>query len=146
MSNKNFINAYYFSIIPIMYYSVMKEREEMGCNKFSVEKQCNELNSVFLKNTQPLKNDSKEILTGKLLKLLSIYQGSAVWRRCYIIATAMFFIIRIFAPDIKDEFAIAMHLLFVAVLYFYHNYLNYHLYRLAKNIGEDIVAKINKMK
>jgi hypothetical protein len=49
-------------IICIFLYAILKEREELGCYRFSIAKQCDDNNSVYVINTKMEDGDTKEIL------------------------------------------------------------------------------------
>lgn len=49
-------------IICILIYAILKEREELGCYRFSIAKQCEDNNSIYLLNTKMENGDTKEIL------------------------------------------------------------------------------------
>ncbi len=133
----------YFGIIMLIFiYSILKEREEFGCSKFSIKKQCDESKSIYFNNTYPLTTDNKKILIKKLKSLLSMHLKYAVWRKCFIITTVIIFITKCIDIEIKYEFLIGLHLIILGILYFYHNYLNFHIYRIASNIGSKILKML----
>jgi len=123
-------------------YSILKEREEMGCRSFSIKKHCLEKNSLYFKDTYPLITDNKNILYNKLISLLSIHEKAGIWRKCLIIATIIIFFIKLYMKDISDQNIIVLHILIICILYFYHNFMNFHYYRIAKNISFDIIDKL----
>lgn len=138
-----FTTKIYFGIIMLIFiYSIFKEREEYGCSEFSIKKQCDELKSIYFTNTYPLTTDNKKTLIKKLKSLLSIHQKYAVWRKCFIIATVIIFMTKCINIEIKYEFLISLHLIILGILYFYHNYLNFHIYRIAYNIGSKILEML----
>lgn len=137
----NIFNKVYFSIIIIIFiYALFKERNEFGCSSnFSVKKHCNDLDSVYLKGTQPSNSDTKEVLIKKLKSILSIHLKYAVWRKCFIIATVIIFFTKGLTPDIKPQTLIGLHLITLSIIYFYHNFMNFHVYRLADKVGTSIL-------
>ncbi len=138
-----FTTKIYFGMsIFILIYSILKEREEYGCSGFSIKKQCDELKSIYFNNTYPLPTDNKKTLIIKLKKLLSFHSNCAVWRKCFIIATVIIFIIRCINTEIKYESLISLHLTIIGILYFYHNYLDFHIYRVADDIGSKILEML----
>ena len=67
-----FKNTYLLSIPIVLIYSFLKEREEFGCKGWTIKKQCNELESVYLRGTQYKKTDTKNTLYAKLKKVMSL--------------------------------------------------------------------------
>jgi len=141
-------NKIYFGIIIIIFiYSLFKERAEFGClSYFSISKHCNDLNSIYLKGTYPSKNDNKDTLIKKLKSILSIHLKFAIWRKCFIIATIIIFFAKGLSPEIKPQTLIGLHLISMSIIYFYHNFMNFHVYRLADNIGTLILLELKKYK
>jgi hypothetical protein len=141
-------NKIYFGIIIIIFiYSLFKERKEFGCSSyFSISRHCNDLNSIYLKGTFPLKNDNTDTLIKKLKSILSIHLKYAIWRKCFIIATIITFFAKGLTPDIKPQTLISLHIVSMAIIYFYHNFMNFHVYRLADNIGTLILLELKKYK
>jgi hypothetical protein len=133
---------YTYIVIFIFIYSILKEREEYGCSQFSIEKQCDELKSIYFKNTYPLKTDNKEILINKLKNLLSMHSRYAVWRKCFIIATVIIFLFKCIYVESIDETLISLHLIIIAIFYFYHNYINFHIHRISDMIGSKILEML----
>ena len=71
----------------IILYAIMKEREELGCYRVSVDRQCIDENSVYVKNTKAEPNDNCKDLDERMRSILSYQEKGAVWRRCIILAT-----------------------------------------------------------
>jgi hypothetical protein len=132
---------YIVCIILINIYCLLKEREILGCTRISIKRQCNELNSVFFKGTLPDKNDSRQMLESKLYKILSMHDSSAVWRRGFIISTVFAIFIRLFT-EITSVNLIAIHIIMVAILYFYHHFMKFHVYDLGKKIGAQLILQL----
>ena len=127
----------------ILYYAVFKEREELGCYRFSIGRQCIDEDSVYVKNTKAEVGDNCNDLVERLKSILSYHEKAGVWRRCFLIS----FIITIFVCviyKINKKFNTIYHyvtllLVSFALLYFYHNYINYHHFRNLKRNGEEIL-------
>jgi hypothetical protein len=141
----------YFVLFIIIIYAVLKEREELSCDKFSISQQCDDDNNVFLKGTKITNNDDSEKLFEKLKSILSYHEKSGVWKRCLIIAVIIIFIIRIIDEEnncLKEKtiggkyYYIFLLLLIFTLQYFYQNYLNYHHFRRLKNNGIEIINKL----
>ena len=75
-----------FIIGCIFYYSIVKERQELGCFRVSIDKQCDDDESVYVKNTKMEKNDNCQDLLDRLSSIVSYHEKGGVWRRCVIIA------------------------------------------------------------
>jgi len=144
-------------LVGILLYAILKEREELGCYRLSIAKQCNENNSVFLINTKHHHSDTTDISIKRLISILSYHEKSAVWRRCFIISTILVFIIFLVTKVNNDNnnsktiqnpnniyFWIVLLLLFFTVLYFFFNYINYHHFRKLKENGVEILENLNK--
>jgi len=134
-------------IICIFLYAILKEREELGCYRVSISKQCDENNSVYLLNTKMENGDTKEILKKRLISIVSYHEKAGVWRRCYILSLALLFIIFIVDKICcykRDNiyYWIVLLLLFFTVHYFFFNYINYHHFR---NLKENAIEIINKV-
>jgi hypothetical protein len=142
MNNLIFVQLYLVIILGIFVYCILKEREEFGCSGITVKKQCNELKSIFFKSTTPLNTDTKKQLINKLKEILRLHEKNAVWRRCFILATIIIFVFKITNSEIKFESIITLHLIIIGIIYFYHNFMNFHVYRIANTIGNQIIDKI----
>jgi hypothetical protein len=61
----------------------MKEREENGCsNLFSINRQCIDDESVYLKGTKLEESDNNyDKLRDKLISILSYHEKGGVWKR-----------------------------------------------------------------
>ena len=131
-------------IICIFLYAILKEREELGCYRISIAKQCDDNNSVYLLNTKMENGDTKEILKKRLISIVSYHEKAGVWRRCYILSLALLFIILIVDKIAHKRnniyYWIVLLLLFFAVHYFFFNYINYHHFR---NLKENAIEIIN---
>ena len=147
-------------IIIIFIYAILKEREELGCFKFSIERQCDDNNSVYLINTKMEKKDNKEILIKRLISILSYHEKGGVWKRCYILSFILLIIVFIvnkiyYADDqYKEEkkkenknyiyYWLTLLILFFAVIYFFFNFINYHHFRSLKENGIEIINNLVK--
>ena len=138
-----FSQGYLACSILALVYAILKERNELGCPVgFKVEKHCDDLKSIYMLNTLPKDNDSNRVLTKKLISLLSMHEKAAVWRKCFIISTGITILIKGLSPNIDDKILISLHLSIIAILYFYHNFMNFHVYRQARNVGIEIIKRL----
>jgi hypothetical protein len=122
-------------------YCFLKERILSGCGKFSIDNHCNDYNSVHFKGTLPKPNDSKKICVQKLIDVLTVYDKIAVWRKSYIVGTIIILFVYIFST-IEPRLLLALHVLIVCLLYFYNNYMHYHVNRIGAEIGKELLSKI----
>jgi hypothetical protein len=133
-------------IICILLYAILKEREELGCYRFSISKQCDDNNSVYLLNTKMENGDTKEILKKRLISIVSYHEKAGIWRRCYILSLSLLFIIFIVNKISykKDNiyYWLVLLILFFAIHYFFFNYINYHHFRNLKENGIEIINKL----
>jgi len=142
--DKVFVGIYVLVLILINIYAIQKERESLNCQGFTIKKQCDELNSSYLKDALPKDTDTKTILENKLFKLISITDNTAYWRRCFILATIICIVTKLFCNLPMNSF-VALHLVITGILYFYHNFMNFHVYKLAMNVGSDIIRRLRKL-
>jgi hypothetical protein len=142
MYNKIFIQLYVCIVFIVFIYSIFKEREEFGCSGFTIKKQCNELKSIFFNGTTPLNTDTTKQLIDKIKKILQLHERHAVWRRCFILSTINIFLFKVTNVEIQTQTLVIYHLIMFCVIYFYHNFMNYHVYRIADTIGSQIINKM----
>ena len=121
-------------------YALAKEREEGGCTRpiYSVGKQCDEDSTAYLANTKPEAGDAPDVLVSKIENALSFHEKGAIWRKCILLSNAYIFVVLMFTVHMACmpvQHYVLMHLCFVAVIYFYHNYVNYHFLRRLKANG-----------
>lgn len=137
-------NAYFLLIAYAFAYSFAKTRQDLGCTRsfFSIHKQCDEARSVYVDGTHPEPGDSLETLENKLVSVLSYSEKAAVWRWCIMLSVVLVLLVYVFVPTIEKTSLVALHLSFLAVHYFYFNYINYHHFRLLKRIGVDILRQM----
>jgi hypothetical protein len=133
-------------IVTILYYSIVKERSELGCYRISIDRQCDDDESVYVKNTKMEKNDNCEDLLQRMGSIVSYHEKGGVWKRCIIIATICVAVIYV-VYNMNSKFDNIYHylillLLLFTLLYFYHNYINYHHFRRLKNNGIEILHQI----
>lgn len=131
--------------ICVLIYAILKEREELGCYRFSIQQQCNDNNSVYVKGTALEKDDTKENLYKKLESILSYHEKAGIWRRCYILALALVVIVFIVSKSTCKNniyYWLILLLLFFSILYLFFNYINYHHFRTLKNNGIEIINKL----
>jgi hypothetical protein len=132
----------------IIVYAIMKEREELGCYRFSIGRQCIDEESVYIKNTKAEPGDTCNVLYERMESIMSYNEKSVVWRRCIIIATIIaIFIYIVYSINYKlDKITHygVLFLLIFALLYFYHNYIHYHHFRLLKKNGIENLKLIRE--
>ena len=137
-----------FVFVVIIFYAVMKEREELGCYRVSIGRQCIDEESVYVKNTKAEQGDTYEDLCERMESILSYHEKAGVWRRCMIMAIIItFFVYIVCSINSKFNFNqwIVLILVIFALIYFYHNYINYHHFRKLKQNGVEIL-KLMKQK
>ena len=130
----------------IIYYSIAKERSELGCYRLSIDRQCDDDESVYVKNTKMEKNDNCQDLLDRMGSILSYHEKGGIWKRCLIMATlAVLAIYLVYNINLKFDnvyYYLILLLLIFTLLYFYHNYINYHHFRRLKNNGIEILNSI----
>ena len=143
-------------IIVIFIYAILKEREELGCFKFSIARQCDDRNSVYLINTKMEKKDNKEILIKRLISILSYHEKGGIWKRCYILSFILLIMVFIvnklyYTEDNKKEknknyiyYWLILLLLFFTIIYLFFNFINYHHFRSLKENGIEIINNLVK--
>jgi hypothetical protein len=135
-------------LFTILYYTIAKERQELGCSKISIERQCNDENSVYLKDTKLSSTDTCRDMKQKLISILSYHEKGAVWRRCLIISfitVGYIYIVYNIDNSLKTPYHyIVLLLVIFCIMYFYHNYINYHHFRNLKKNGVEILEEISR--
>ena len=143
------LSSYFIGFIfaIIIFYAIMKEREESGCYRLSIEQQCIDENSVYVKNTNASKEDDCNVLYKKLESILSYHEKGTIWRRCIIIAsiiTVFIFIIYNTNKTINNninQYAIFLFVIF-AIIHCYHTYIFFHNFKKLKEHGIEILQLI----
>ena len=133
-------------IFIILYYAIMKERKELGCYRISIDQQCNDEESVYVKNTKMETKDNCNDLMDRLKSIVSYHEKGGVWRRSIIISFLCIICIYI-VYNINKKLNTIYHylillLLIFTLIYFYHNYINYHHFRRLKNNALEILNEI----
>lgn len=124
-------------------YAVLKEREELGCYRISIARQCDDANSVYVRGTKMEAGDSAKTLRARMASILSYHEKAGVWRRCLILATALVLVVALLGSWCNATGKwIALHIVITCIIYFYFNYLNYHHFRNLKNNGLEILEKL----
>lgn len=130
-----------------LFYAVIKERQELGCYKISIDRQCDDANSVYIQNTKMTNVDSCEELILRMTSIISYHEKGAVWRRCFIIAVIIVVFVYIMNMNSKCKnvyhYSIIL-LMTLTIIYFYHNYINYHHFRNLKQNGVEILERMKK--
>jgi hypothetical protein len=131
-----------FIFIIIFIYAVLKEREELGCYRLSIGRQCIDEESVYVKNTKAEQGDTCKDLYERMGSILSYHEKAGVWRRCIIMAIIITFFVYI-VYNINKNFNINQYIVLLLVsfslIYFYHNFINYHHFRRLKQNGIEIL-------
>lgn len=121
-------------------YALLKERSELGCSGASVSgRQCRDEDSVYVRGTEPAPGDTRGDARAKLVSVLSYHEKGGVWKRCFLLATVLAYLSYLVQRASRGAgagWALALqHLVFLAVLYFYWNFINYHHFRVLKRHG-----------
>jgi hypothetical protein len=137
-----------FIYLIVLYYCINKERLELGCHKISIEQQCNDDESVYVKNTKMDKNDNCNDLLDRIESIISYHEKGGVWKRCFIMSSiSVMFIYILYNINLKLDniyYYLILLLLQFIIIYFYHNYINYHHFRRLKNNGLEIINELKK--
>jgi len=127
-------------------YAAMKEREDLTCDKL----QCDYDESVYVRGTKSHTDDNCDTLLNKLTSILSYHEKGRVWRRCLILSVICIFCIYIVCTGNIGELGVTprqywmVGILLFAVIYLYHNFLNFHIFRTLKSNGKRIVERIRQ--
>jgi hypothetical protein len=93
-------------------------------------------------------NDNCEDLLDRLESIVSYHEKGGVWKRCIIIATicvGLIYIVYHMNSKLNSIYHYLILLLLIfTLIYFYHNYINYHHFRRLKNNGTEILNEIKK--
>lgn len=130
----------------VVFYAITKEREELGCYRVSVGRQCVDEDSVYVKNTKMEDTDTSRDKMERLKSIVSYHEKGGVWKRCVILS-----LIAVFAVYLTYRLQSNFHLysflfLFLinfTIIYFYHNYINYHHFRLLKRNAIEIIDSLS---
>jgi hypothetical protein len=143
------ITSIFIICIVILVYAILKERQESGCSGFGIQRQCIEEESVHIKGTKMQPNDNIYDLCDRLKSITSYHKKGAVWRKCYILAIIM--ILFTYAVDysygvnnVSYIKYVILLIIYTAIIYFYHNFINYHNFRILKKNAQEIINKIKK--
>lgn len=126
-------------------YALSKERQELGCSGHgTTRRQCRDEDSVYVRGTAPSPGDTGREARSKLVSILSYHEKGGVWKRCFILATVLAYLCYLIRrATTSPGWAIATtHLVFLSVLYFYWNFLNYHHFRVLKRHGVALIGLI----
>lgn len=126
-------------------YALLKERAELGCAGFAVHgRQCRDEESVYVRGTEPHVGDDANTAARKLQSVLSYHEKAGVWKRSFLMAVALTYathvVLRAAACTTPGWALATLHLLFLAIIYFYWNFINYHHFRVLKTHGMKHVA------
>jgi hypothetical protein len=130
-----------------LFYAIMKEREELGCYRVSIARQCDDEDSVYVKGTHMEEGDNMQDLYARMMSILSYHEKAGVWKRCVILATILVVLAFLLLNLARTEEGlvgawIMIYLMFCTVMYFFFNYMNYHHFRNLKRNGQDIMDRI----
>ncbi len=138
---------YWFCILYGTIYSLFKIRVEFGCRGtiLTTKRQCIDENSVYLENTSPHQQDTFDSLKRKMINVLSYHEKTGIWRICLLMANVLTLFVYI-VLDVKQpalKALVPLHLSFVALQYFYFNFINFHHLRRLKDAGMKILEKMS---
>lgn len=126
----------------VVFYAITKEREELGCYRMSVGRQCVDEDSVYVKNTKMEDKDTCPDKMERLKSITSYHEKGGVWKRCVILSLISVFAVYLIYR-MQSNFQLYSYLfLFLinfTIIYFYHNYINYHHFRLLKRNAAEII-------
>ena len=129
-----------------IFYAITKEREELGCYRVSVGRQCFDEDSVYVKNTKMEEKDTCKDKMERLKSITSYHEKGGVWKRCVMLALisviAVYLIYRLQANFTLHSY-LFLFLINFTIIYFYHNYINYHHFRLLKKNASEIIDSIS---
>jgi hypothetical protein len=143
--------CYFIFVCLLTYYSLLKEREAMGCKQaMQVGQHCNDLDSDMVKPSVPSEGDSTEQTLNKLEESSKSFEKFAIWRRSLILANIttllvfLFFHKLVVNPRDWDLF-IPLHLTTFCLQYLHFNFQNYHVHRKVKDNVIELVKKLRKL-
>ena len=129
-------------------YAIAKEREELGCNRISVGRQCVDEESVYLKGTKMSPGDTYQDKLDRLQSIVSYHEKGGVWKRCLVMALVAVLAVHVvytLQPVFKLQSYTVLILVHFFILYFYHNYVNYHHFRRLKHNASEILDSMRKV-
>ncbi len=126
----------------VVFYAITKEREELGCYRVSVGRQCVDEDSVYVKNTKMEDTDTCPDKMERLKSIVSYHEKGGVWKRCVILSLITVFAVYL-TYRLQSNFQLYsflfIFLINFTIIYFYHNYINYHHFRLLKRNAIEII-------
>jgi hypothetical protein len=132
-------------LFPIVFYAIAKEREELGCYRASVGRQCDDEDSIYVKNTKMEEKDTCRDKMDRLKSITSYHEKGGVWKRCIILSLISVFavyLIHRLQPNFQLYSYIFLFFINFMIIYFYHNYVNYHHFRLLKRNAIEIIDSL----
>lgn len=129
----------------IVFYAITKEREELGCYRMSVGRQCIDEDSVYVKNTKMEDTDTCRDKMDRLKSISSYHEKGGVWKRCVILSLISVFAVYIIyrmQSNFQLYSYVFLFLINFTIIYFYHNYVNYHHFRLLKKNALEIIDSL----
>jgi hypothetical protein len=136
----------YIVIFSILIYCILKERDEMGCKQeFTISQHCNDMNNKFVHPTIYNEHDSQLVIRDKIRKTWDYNDDAAFWRKSYILSFGLtclsYLICGVNDVNSEQNFGIMM-ITSTAILYFYHNFMNNHVYRQLKKNGNMLLERL----
>jgi hypothetical protein len=141
-----------FSVI-ILFSAFRYEREDLGCEScFDTSvKACSDYNSVYVRGTKCVRNDTPQTINQKLKKLLSFDQAAGSWKRCvlwsFLIASLGYVMYArggcIDGSNINKSWLFLISwIVFMAVLYAMKSFESTHIFRVIKENGHELCDKM----
>lgn len=124
-------------------YALLKERAEMGCAGFSFSsRQCADESSVYVSGTAPQPGDGCGTLRRRVRKALAAHEQGGVWKRCFVVATALAYLAYLAQRGTRSPAwaAAAFQLSAFALLYLWMQFTTYHTSRMLQRNGNACLA------
>lgn len=130
-------------IILLIFY---KERDEYGCTGvlqcFASE---TDENNKYVKASKYNNKDTIKDIERKLLYITNIHQKIVVWRKSILISVILIFIVSLIdhRKHLDIDQYIIMLIVFSSIMYFFQNFINYHLYSSLRLNSEELIKQID---
>lgn len=119
--------------LSLVAYAFVREREELGCFGLTIDKKCDDAQSVYLVGTNPEFGDTPRAAIRKLRSILAYHEKGAIWKRKLLVSLVLGmlgYVVFVKNDRLGGGWAVMLAtMVFFSVLYFEKNFENYHHHR-----------------
>lgn len=129
-------------------YAFVREREELGCFGLTIDKGCDDRDSVYLIGTEPSDGDSPRDAIKKLRSILAYHEKGAIWKRRFLISVLLAMLgyaVFMKTGRLNGGWAVMIAtMVFFSVLYFEKNFENFHHHRELMRRGNALLRVMQR--